>query len=343
MSITKIEWAQKVWNPVTGCTPVSQGCEHCYATRFARRLAGRCGYPAEKPFAITFHPERLDEPLHWRKPCRVFVCSMGDLFHDDVPLAFISKVFDTMACAILNGEPHTFIILTKRPERMQFVVSKALPDFPTHFDAIARNLVRWPLSNVWLGVSVEDQATADERIPILLQTPAAVRIVSIEPMLGPVDLCYIRTGPDRPMEGHPKTIWHPCGNALCKPSPPEPGQTIIVPAAWTGLDWVICGGETGPGARPIHPDWVRKVRDQCAAAGVPFFFKSWGEWSAGNPASEHRGVVAPDGQWWKGTPFGYGREHPGSVELWRCGKAKAGRMLDGRMHEEFPKEAKEAR
>jgi protein gp37 len=320
MGDTKIPWAQKVWNPVTGCTPVSRGCEHCYAARFARRLAGRCGYPADKPFAVTLHPERLDEPLHWRKPSRIFVCSMGDLFHPAVPDEFVDRVL----ARISNCPRHTFIVLTKRAERItEYLLDlherggitrlKKQHVMVAHDHGLPDSFA-WPLPNLWPGVSVEDQATADERIPILMQIPAAVHIVSLEPMLGPITLRleWIWNSQYTGTQTHPDFI-----------------SDILI-------DWVIIGGETGPGARPMHPDWVRKVRDQCAAADVPFFFKSWGEWSAGNPASEHRGVVAPDGQWWKGTPFGYGRDHPGSVELWRCGKVKAGRMLDGRMHEEFP-------
>src|SRR3990170_4343202 len=161
MANTKIEWATKSWNPITGCTKVSAGCQNCYAKRMAKRLAGRYGYPKDNPFAVTPHPERLQEPLSWKKPQRIFVCSMGDLFHEAVSFSFVRRVLD-----IVDSCPqHTFLFLTKRPERMEY----------------------YPRRNVWLGVSVENQETEDERIPLLLQPPAAKRFVSYEPALGPVD------------------------------------------------------------------------------------------------------------------------------------------------------------
>ncbi len=258
-----LKWATKVWNPVTGCTKVSQGCKNCYAERMATRLAGRVGYPADEPFRVTLHPERLDMPRHWRKPARVFVNSMSDLFHSDVPDEFIARVFGTMS----GCKKHTFMVLTKRPERMLKWLMRCGNGgglgWITHNGAkpiayggdgiVVGENDRWPLPNVWLGVSVEDQTTADERIPLLLQTPAAVHFVSCEPLLGPVDLNKAH-GFQRPIYGD--TGGYP---------PPE------------RLDWVICGGESGPGARPMHPDWARSLRDQCADAGVPYFFKQWEE------------------------------------------------------------------
>lgn len=237
MSQTKIEWTDRTWNPATGCTPISPACDHCYAARMATRLRGRFGYPAADPFAVTLHPERLDEPMRWRKPSRVFVCSMGDLFHEDVPTEFILRVLDRA-----NSAPqHVYQVLTKRADRM-FDIANLVRESGEH----------WPLPNIWLGVTAENQEQADKRIPVLLQIPAAVRFVSLEPLLGDVRL-------DRP------------------PSGSEPlGSGIYPPWLIQGLDWVIAGGETGPGARPMHPDWVRSVRDQCQAAGVPFFFKGWG-------------------------------------------------------------------
>lgn len=241
---TKIEWADKVWNPVTGCTPVSAGCANCYAKRMSKRLAGRCGYPKDNPFAVTLHPKRLDEPLHWKKPQRIFVCSMGDLFHEDVPAAFSKKIFDT----IKRADQHTFIMLTKRPHQMCSDVAA----YSVFYNG--NNL----LPNLYIGVSVEDQATADERIPHLFKLkaccPSLKIIVSYEPALGPVDF--------KPY--------------LSRAVPPDhDGGTGYMTA---GLDWVIMGGESGPRARPMHPDWARNARDQCKAAGVPFFFKQWGEW-----------------------------------------------------------------
>ena len=237
MADTKIEWAEKSWNPVTGCTPVSAGCQNCYARRMASRLRGRYVYPADDPFKVTLHPDKLDEPLHWRKPRRVFVCSMGDLFHDDVHRDNILDVWDVMA----RAPQHTFLVLTKRPERMQRLVAEWLD----HAMTLCLIPHTWPLPNVHLGVSIENQQTADERIPLLLQTPAAVRFVSAEPLLGPVDFNDVPAVPT--VEDFDKCVWR--------------------------LGQIICGAETGPGARPMDLDWARSVRDQCAEAGVAYFFK----------------------------------------------------------------------
>lgn len=232
---SKIEWTDETWNPVTGCTKVSQGCKHCYAERMATRLAGRAGYPvAPHQFDVTLHPERLGDPLRWKKPRRIFVNSMSDLFHRDVPFDFIQRVFFVMA----HAPDHTFQILTKRPEIMHEFMGW-----------VASLYVKLP--NVWLGVSVEDQKAADERIPWLLKTPATIRFVSYEPALGLVDFSYYVN----------KRIIN---------------LTTDIIAISNTLDWIIAGGETGPGARPARPDWFRLVRDQCQAAGVPFFFKQVG-------------------------------------------------------------------
>lgn len=329
---TKIEWADSVFNPVTGCTPISPGCANCYAKRMSRRLAGRCGYPKDEPFRVTLHPEKLEEPLHWKKPRRVFVCSMGDLFHNDVPTDFLVNVF-----AVMSLTPqHTFMLLTKRPKAMaelmrdnfheevwyarDMLIDKGIVPYtlwkhmeyweqqddldvgvPVRTMFSYEPAPEWPLPNVWLGVTAENQQTADKRIPILLQTPAAVHFVSVEPMLGPVRLqhCWKCKGPD--IEG-----------CLCEQD------------FYGSVDWVICGGETGPGARPVHPDWVRGLRNQCQAAGVPFFFKSWGEWHESDLQSNSRGWQThlwPDGKL-----------------MYRMGRKKAGRLLDGRTWEEYPKE-----
>jgi len=229
MADTKIEWADVVWNPVTGCSPVSEGCEHCYAQRMAKRLAGRFGYPKDEPFRVTFHEDRIEEPLYWKKPRRIFVCSMGDLFHRAVRVNEQCEVFDIMR----TEQRHEFLVLTKRARNMASFIEyyKSIGNF-------------WPYPNVWLGVSVENQKRADERIPELLKIPGAQRFVSIEPMLGPVSI-----------SGCLEEINDADGFSQ------------------RGLDWVIVGGETGPNARPMHPDWARSIRDQCRVAGVPFFFK----------------------------------------------------------------------
>ena len=215
MAQTKIEWAERTWNPVTGCTKVSPACDNCYAERMAKRLAGRFGYPKDKPFKVTLHPDRLDEPLKWRKPSRVFVVSMGDLFHPKVPEYFIVDIWKI----ILAKPQHTFMILTKRPERALKLIGKST-------------------DNIWLGVTAENQEQYDKRVPILLQIPAALHFISIEPMLEPIDLCldiYTKDGP------------YP--------------------------EWVILGAESGPKRRKIASHYIQDVVYQCKSAGVPVFVK----------------------------------------------------------------------
>lgn len=306
---TKIEWATESWNPVTGCTPVSEGCVHCYARRMAQRLAGRFGYPAEYPFAVTAHPERLEEPLQWKKPRRVFVCSMGDLFHRLVSDSYIWQVFNVMR----KAQQHTFLVLTKRPQRM-------LEWFNFIKNTVEIGEMPWPLPNVWLGVTAENQKRADERIPILLQTPAAVRFASVEPMLGPVDLTKLPLGPNGyglDFELDALTGWAHGYNENTR------NHRVSRNDQFGRLDWVICGGETGPSARPMHPNWVRGLRDQCQVAGVPFFFKHHGEWRECEPpdqwdSANHKTIQA------HGTHFV------------RLDKKAAGRLLDGEQWNEMP-------
>ena len=235
---TKIDWCDEVWNPVTGCTKISPGCDHCYAERMAKRLAGRCGYLKNNPFKITLHPERLSIPLRWRKPRRIFVNSMGDLFHEQVATQWVDDVLEVIAAC----PHHTFMILTKRPKNID---EKLYGIKATHGCRVLGGGDYLP--NLWLGVTVENQMMADQRIPVLLRVPAAKRFVSIEPMLGPVEIPHLV----RPYHRLPFSYPH-----------------------W--IDWVICGGETGPGARPMMSEWVESLRDQCVDAGVPFFFKGWG-------------------------------------------------------------------
>lgn len=250
--MSKIEWTEETWNPVTGCTKVSEGCRFCYAESMHRRFSKR-------PFTeVLTHEDRLDHPFRWKKPRRVFVNSMSDLFHPDVPDTFIDYVFAAMAMA----PQHTFQILTKRPERMREYLRTiayddkdmtrwllAAADFAPHGATITTD---WPMPNIWLGVSVEDQKTADQRLPLLLDTPAAVRFVSAEPLLGPVDLCMVA----------PRDDWHI--NALDTPDP-----TLR-------LNWVIVGGESGPSARPCNVAWIRSLVNQCAEAKTPCFVKQMG-------------------------------------------------------------------
>jgi len=226
------------------------------------RMAGR-RFDKKGCIPIILHPDRLEKPLHWREPRMIFVNSMSDLFHEDVPHNFIGRICGVMA----EAHWHTFQILTKRAKEMA-EFSRALAHYPKG-DRAQRPVHGWP-PNVWLGVSAEDQRRADERIPLLLQTPAAVRFVSLEPLLGPVDILAVSSAPrcSQPIKGLYGV------DTMCAL---RKGHTGDHSPIWRGdrtiLDWVIVGGESGPGARPMHPDWARGVRDQCAAAGVPFFFK----------------------------------------------------------------------
>ena len=258
MTKTKIEWTEHSWNPITGCTPISEGCRNCYAKRMARRLAGRLGYPeAPHHFDVTLHPDKLDVPRTRKRPTTYFVCSMSDLFHGDVPDDFILDVLIRCGAA----RQHTFQILTKRPARMfkwwtEYMNGAAFPQ------------------NVWLGVSVENQAAADERIPLLLQTQAVIRFVSAEPLLEAVDLeNYLG-------------IWT---NGVVSPRQPLIVNEPMTPNLFTALarpkdaslykqqlNWVICGGESGPGARPMDVKWARSLVEQCGHAGVPIFVKQMG-------------------------------------------------------------------
>lgn len=264
MNRTSIEWADVTWNPITGCTPVSEGCQNCYAKRMAQRLRGRCGYPEDEPFRVTVHENRLKEPLKWRKPRMVFVCSMGDLFHEDIDPEDIQDALWYME----QASQHTFLILTKRPDNARtylrvFYSQRTMPE------------------NIWFGVTAENQQRADERIPILCEIPAAVRFVSVEPMLGPVRIKTLR-------ELHE-------GAAGMNLDPAFFSFNNINPNG-LDVDWIICGGETGPGARPMHPDWVRSLRDQCQDAEVPFFFKQMG----GPRRRPNDGLL--DGREWREMP-----------------------------------------
>ena len=305
---TGIEWTDSTWNPIRGCSRVSEGCRNCYAEGVAVRFS-KPGMPYEGLIAtggqwngtIKLVPDLLDWPLRKRKPMRIFVNSMSDLFHESVPDTFIDKVFAVMAIA----QWHTFQVLTKRPDRMVayfadmkkssdrgFNVCSYFGATDEQVDRIAR--IPSGLPNVWLGVSVEDQATADERIPLLLQTPAAVRWISAEPLLGPVDLGkHLFVGAEGGIDFSytPRNLLH----------------------------WVVVGGESGRHARPMQREWARSLRDQCEAASVPFLFKQWGEW-APNWLNDDNGI-----------------ETPGSMWMDRMGKKMAGRMLDGKLHDEYPR------
>lgn len=327
MTASKIEWTERSdWNPVRGCTRVSEGCRHCYA----EQIAGRFSDPGQ-PFhgfatrtsaggrwtgRVELVEDRLTRPLKWRKPALVFASSTSDIFHESLPDAAIDRIFAVMALS----PRHTFQVLTKRAERMRAYMT-AFEDRPEPFGEALASVVRaaglpkqagldaiddmlWPLPNLWLGVSVEDQAAADARVPHLLATPAAKRFLSCEPLLGQVDL--------------------------------EPES--LCPPAFIGhmptIDWVIAGGESGRGARPRHPDWARSLRDQCAAAGVPFFDKQWGEWLP-------RGQTDAEGWWWPdssapSTAFKHEEKLIDGCVFVRIGKVRAGRLLDGVKHDGMP-------
>lgn len=247
--MSRIEWTETTWNPTTGCDRVSPGCDHCYALTMAKRLKGmgsakyqRDGDPRTSGpgFGVTEHPDTLGEPLGWRKPRRVFVNSMSDLFHDAVPDVFIARVFAVMALA----PQHTFQVLTKRHGRMRSLLTsavmgelfgRAVQEWITH-NGVGRVQLQWPLPNVWLGVTAENQRWADIRIPVLLDTPAAVRFVSAEPLLGSLNLA----------------------------------------TEWADLDWVIVGGESGPGAQPMDLAWARNLVNDCRALGIAPFVKQLG-------------------------------------------------------------------
>lgn len=321
MSRTKIEWSEYSWNPIVGCTKCSPGCLNCYAERMAIRLNGIFAAKGDddnwakmsnvlkwdysKPELYEFgkatgwngevelFANRLDIPLHWRKPRRIFVVSMGDLFHPKVNIGFLTHIFDT----IEQCPQHTFLILTKRPKQALRMMWGKHGEGWRYFGEGDFH------KNIHIGVSISNQAEADEKIPALLQIPAAVRFLSIEPMLEDVGEILLTS------------------NREDDTGLDEFGQHI---------DWIVCGGESGPGARPMHPDWPRKVRDDCQAAGVPFFFKQWGEWLPGSHAQNFSDEQLSH---YKTTLL----EHKGNgVAMFRVGKKKAGRILDGKKWEQLP-------
>jgi protein gp37 len=312
---SKIAWTESTWNPVTGCTKIGAGCKNCYAERMTKRFWKQWGCePPPNHFKVKLHPERLDQPLRWKKPRRIFVNSMSDLFHKDVPNKFISRVFDR----ILDADQHTYQILTKRYRRAAKYIDCELP------------------GHVQILFSASNQAEVDTAVPILMQIPAAVRGLSLEPLLGPIDLanvswrlseCSVVRGTVLGTNGR---TFSPCG------------------ASGKGVDWVIVGGESGPGARPMHPNWVRSIRYQCFEAGVPFFFKGWGAWYPLHPSYVHPPIGKKLGQYavayWdnnaerfiNGTYKGIENDLGEWDIMIRIGKKKSGRILDGRTWEEYP-------
>ena len=361
---TKIEWADATVNAINGCSVISPGCKHCYAMKQAHRFDARRGLTHKTSGGMVWTGEvRLNEkalldPLKWKRPRRIFWNAHGDTFHENVPDDWIDRVL--AVCALTPQ--HTHMILTKRSARMrQYMTSPVTPEriarvilenyqawgvpaLPRVIDALANrkseeqpSIAAMPIRSVWLGVSVEDQTRADERIPDLLATPAAIRFISAEPLLGPVDLTRVRPA---------TSTWL---NAL-------EGSEHIGPAVVKAekIDWVIAGGESGPGARPMHPDWARSLRDQCAAAGVLFHFKQWGDWgfttAVGNSTGGVDFVPPPSMginmmRWrkWEGE-HARSLRNGESVGEWftpavysvPVGKKAAGRLLDGVTHDGWP-------
>jgi protein gp37 len=242
--MTAIEWTDRTWNPTTGCSKVSPGCAHCYAETLSLRFgwSKKPWTPENAAENVVLHPERLSKPLSWRKPSMVFVNSMSDLFHELIPFDFVTEVFDVM----VQAKQHTFQVLTKRPERMrEFMRGYWHGGDPSVCVSPSR-----PAKNIWLGTSVENQRWADARVPILLDTPAAVRFLSCEPLLGPVTFRW------RP--------WAPLVKAN------------HLDSIRGGIHWMIVGGESGPTHRPLDAEWVRTLRKESVEAGTAFFFKQWG-------------------------------------------------------------------
>lgn len=357
--MTKIEWTENTWNPMVGCSIVSPGCTNCYAMKMASRLEAMAGDglddngyavrgtgPLDHYRGLTrwtkagpvwtgklmMAPDHiLTKPLRRKKPTTYFVNSMSDLFHENVPDEWIDRVFAVMALC----PQHTFQVLTKRAARMRSHITDALDDriseiwWQWHEDGTAnlsstqyvasgrgRTDMPWPYENVWLGVSAERQQEADERIPDLLATPAAVRFVSAEPLLGPID--FRQLGSYARQTDALTGVYHSQDGSSDRPH----------------LDWIIVGGESGSNARPMNPEWARFIRDQCVSAGVPFFFKQWGEW-----------VEWPDDKFDSLTAerlgsgrYGYFQQSSvdKKIHVRRIGKSNAGRLLDGREWNEIP-------
>ncbi|WP_238241918.1 phage Gp37/Gp68 family protein [Methylobacterium iners] len=344
-----IEWTDATWNPITGCAVISPGCTNCYAMGLAgtrlKNHPSRAGLTLDTAAGpvwngqVRLNEEWLLQPLQWRRPRLIFVCAHGDLFAPGVPDAWIDRVFAVMALA----DWHTFQVLTKRSARMREYLTHPLVKARiamamakiTAKSSLAemergRQIVvqmespeGWPLPNVWKGVSAEDQRRADQRIPDLLATPAAVRYVSAEPLLGPIDFRAVL----KMLGGGTLEVDALTGIETMTPVKPDPCRG-------SRLDWIIVGGESGPGARPMHPAWARAIRDQCEAARVAFHFKQYGAWAPEMRGPDwmildrEGGLDVPDDR--------YPDEAEGEIAVTRVGKKAAGRLLDGVEHNGMP-------
>ena len=359
-----ISWTDSTWNIINGCSIVSPGCKNCYAMRWGWRIAHhpnpkvreiRAGLTRKTKSGrivwtgdVRMHTPWLHDPIRWRKPRNVFVCAHGDLFHEHVPVEWIQSVFGIMAVA----NWHKYQCLTKRPDRMQELLSSdwfwdKVRNYAVKHSCFKRtgswsdSEAEWrapnPLPQVCLGTSIEDQKRADERIPFLMNTPAAVRFISAEPLLAPVDI----------------TPWTACGSC-------GDNRHMTIDPDWScgelhknSLDWVIVGGESGPGSRPMHPDWAREIRDACADASIPFHFKQWGNWFPKQSPVDHldkRGIIIRrDGKChlrdlndetatraFDTDALIRELRRPDTAHMVEIGKKKAGRLLDGVEHNGMP-------
>lgn len=309
--MNNIGWCDETLNPFVGCSKCSPGCDNCYAERFAARLA-------KNPKTAAKYRGVVDERGRWtgkinlhmdgclhaatvtRKPKRFFIGSMTDIFHENIPDEEIRNLF--LSIAIVPNHLPIYMVLTKRPQRAQAILGDMLVTIPE-------------LHRIWLGVTVCNQEEADEKIPFLLDIPAAVRFISVEPFLGPINLWR----------------WFPDGTCPT-PAPVACGLERVTknPEYENGIHWVIAGGETGPGARPMHPEWARSLRDQCQSAGVPFYFKGWGEWRSGG-MSLHRFDLSV-----RYTILKSGLPGIPIAEMYRIGKKRAGCLIDGQEWHQFP-------
>lgn len=342
---TKIEWTDATANVVNGCSLASPGCTNCYAMKMAgtrlRTHPSRKGLTTQTKAGpvwngiVRFNERALQDVLGWKKPRMIFWNAHGDLFHESVPDEWIDRCFAAMAAT----PHHIHQVLTKRSARMRAYLSDAGVAGRVSYEGRAG----WPLRNVWLGVSVEDQDRADERIPDLLAAPAAIRWLSCEPLLGPIDLTAIDvTASERGAE--------PSGLILLDAltgvhRDADDSIEGVLGCPDPHLDWIVVGGESGSRARPMHPAWARSLRDQCSDAGVPFLFKQWGEW---HPSEQHadcemREIMAFRGdhsQEWRPGNATYWAGQDGWQGMCRIGKKAAGRRLDGIEHNDFPQESK---